>query len=73
MKLDREALAAADVATAIAANYAPPGMSSKIAGIWQTLLRTRAIGRHDNFFALGGYSSLAMQLVGRIAERWSGK
>ena len=39
-----------------------------IAGIWKDRLRVAEIGRHSNFFALGGDSLLAVQIVSRLAE-----
>ena len=36
--------------------------------IWAELLRVDRVGIHDDFFALGGHSLVAMQLVSRIME-----
>jgi thioesterase domain-containing protein len=52
------------------AEYAPPQgeLEEKLAAAWaETLMRGR-IGRHDDFFALGGDSIAAVQLVMRIQE-----
>ncbi|MGA7266042.1 MAG: amino acid adenylation domain-containing protein [Stellaceae bacterium] len=38
----------------------------RLAKIWQELLGIAAIGRHDDFFGLGGYSLLASKLLRRI-------
>jgi acyl carrier protein len=34
--------------------------------MWAELLGTEKVGIHDDFFALGGHSLVAMQLVSRI-------
>ncbi|MFE9692986.1 condensation domain-containing protein [Micromonospora sp. NPDC005806] len=40
----------------------------QLVAIWSNLLRTGRLGIHDDFFAAGGDSLLAMQLVARCAE-----
>ncbi|MFI7431245.1 condensation domain-containing protein [Micromonospora sp. NPDC049836] len=40
----------------------------QLVAIWSDLLRTGGLGIHDDFFAAGGDSLLAMQLVARCAE-----
>lgn len=40
----------------------------KIVAIWGKLLGEEQIGRHDNFFDLGGHSILATKLVGELQE-----
>ncbi|NWC11126.1 non-ribosomal peptide synthetase [Pseudomonas agarici] len=48
---------------------APQGeLESALAAIWAQVLEVDRIGRHDNFFALGGHSLMASQLVVRIRE-----
>ncbi len=37
-------------------------------GVWSSLLRTGPIGVHDDFFAAGGDSLIATQLVSRVRE-----
>ena len=39
--------------------------------IWKDLLHIERIGRTDSFFALGGHSVLGIQLLARVAERFS--
>lgn len=53
-----------------AGDYAPPrtALEKRLARWWQELLQTPRIGLHDNFFALGGQSILAVQFVNRARE-----
>ncbi len=68
-KLDRRALAAAEIAPDEKTDSAPATVVEEIlAGIWTALLGVAKIARSDNFFELGGHSLLAMQLVSRVAE-----
>ena len=39
--------------------------------IWSSLLAVETISRHDNFFALGGNSLLALQLLDRLGSEFS--
>jgi acyl carrier protein len=39
-----------------------------LAAIWRDLLRVQHISAYDNFFDLGGYSLLAIQLVSRLEK-----
>ncbi len=41
-------------------------MEQTLAGIWQTLLGVERVGRHDDFFALGGHSLQAVRLVAQV-------
>ena len=47
------------------AQYEPPStaLEKEIADVWMQVFKVDRIGRHDNFFHLGGYSLLAVQLV----------
>jgi acyl carrier protein len=36
--------------------------------LWSDLLGAECVGIHDDFFALGGHSLVAMQLVSRIMQ-----
>ncbi len=70
-KIDKAALPAegAENASTI---YAPPrnAVEAKLAGLWQTLLHIEQVGIHDNFFAKGGHSLLAMRLVAAIRREY---
>nr|WP_256672636.1 non-ribosomal peptide synthetase [Pseudomonas sp. C1C7] len=68
-KLDLKALPVPqESAYAHEAYEAPQGEIELIlAGMWSELLGAEQIGRHDNFFALGGHSLMAVRLVSRIA------
>jgi acyl carrier protein len=50
--------------------YIPPetDLERRLAEIWQDLLGIERIGRHDNFFDLGGHSLLLTRLVARLRE-----
>jgi amino acid adenylation domain-containing protein len=52
------------------AEYVPPRTELEItmAGIWSAVLGVERIGITDNFFALGGHSLNATQLVARLRE-----
>ncbi|MCC2597577.1 amino acid adenylation domain-containing protein [Pusillimonas sp. MFBS29] len=64
-KLDRKALPAP---VQQAGTSAPPEgeVEQRIAQVWQSVLERSNIGRHDDFFALGGKSLDAMQVVSRL-------
>ncbi len=42
-----------------------------LASIWTTVLGIESIGVHDHFFALGGHSLMAMQVMARLRDSWS--
>jgi amino acid adenylation domain-containing protein len=67
-KLDRSALPALDHGLVASAEYeAPQGeVEVALARIWQRLLGLARIGRHDDFFALGGHSMLVLKVVSAI-------
>lgn len=64
-KLDRNALPpAAGDAYAASAWEAPVGeIETALASIWREVLMVERVGRHDNFFALGGHSLLTARLA----------
>ena len=67
-KLDRRALPAPDGAALAAAPYvAPVGeIERAIAAVWATVLSVDRVGRHDDFFALGGHSLSAVRVLARL-------
>lgn len=70
-KLDREALPEPppirpDLATAFVAPRTP--VEQAIADIWTDVLRLERVGVEDDFFALGGHSLRAAQVVVRIRD-----
>ncbi len=72
-KLDRRTLAAlvGSEGAAPAHGEAPRGpLERGLAAILAETLARSAIGRDEDFFALGGHSLKAMQAVNRIAARW---
>jgi amino acid adenylation domain-containing protein len=67
-KLDRKALPAPEAAKP--AGDPPRGeIEQALATLWSGLLGTDAIGRDDNFFALGGDSILSLKLLARIRKQ----
>ncbi|WP_435028590.1 alpha/beta fold hydrolase, partial [Xanthomonas cucurbitae] len=63
-KLDRKALPVPDAQAHAHQQYeAPQGaVEQAIAGVWSELLGLETIGRHDDFFAMGGHSLLLVRL-----------
>ena len=70
-KLDRRALPApGKKAYVTSSGYEPPQgrMETELAGIWAAVLKMDRVGRHENFFALGGHSLSAMQVMVRLRK-----
>lgn len=69
-KVDRRALPQPDIASQIVRNYVAPRteVERQIADIWAEVLNLEQVGIHDNFFDLGGYSLLAVQIVARLRQ-----
>jgi amino acid adenylation domain-containing protein len=69
-KLDRRALPAPDQSSVVTREYeAPQGEAEiTIARIWQELLGVERVGRHDDFFALGGHSLKVITSLSRVAS-----
>ncbi|HEV2733750.1 MAG TPA: non-ribosomal peptide synthetase, partial [Longimicrobiaceae bacterium] len=70
-KLDRAALPAPEAVGAGAREYvAPRGpVEETLAEIWAEVLRRERVGAHDDFFALGGHSLMATQVISRVRDR----
>ncbi|MFG2234785.1 amino acid adenylation domain-containing protein [Streptomyces sp. NPDC048723] len=68
-KLDRRALPAPAAATA-ATGYEPPAGETEelVALVWASVLDAPRIGRHDDFFALGGHSLSATRVAARLRQ-----
>ncbi|MES2937943.1 MAG: amino acid adenylation domain-containing protein [Pseudomonadota bacterium] len=64
-KLDRRALPAPDGQSYAATAYEPPQGETEtlLAAIWAELLQVERIGRHDDFFALGGHSLQVIRMI----------
>ncbi|MGW4477365.1 amino acid adenylation domain-containing protein [Rhodococcus triatomae] len=68
-KLDRKALPAPDWAE-LTGDVAPrTEREAVLADLVADILHLPSVGVHDDFFALGGHSMAAMQLVGRVRAR----
>ena len=73
-KIDRTALPAPDVAasaTAVAVAAPATGTQEWAADTWRDVLGVAAPGRTDRFFALGGHSLTATQVVARARRAFS--
>ncbi|KAF9173544.1 hypothetical protein BGX20_002851 [Mortierella sp. AD010] len=71
-KLDRKAFPEPDGDAFVSQGYeAPQGdIELSLALIWSELLKINKIGRHDNFFTLGGHSLIAVKLTGKIKSQF---
>ena len=68
-KVDRAALPAPAFGVP-SGTVAPAGdLETAIAAIWAEALGVPRVGRHDNFFDLGGHSLLLIKVHSRLAER----
>ncbi|MDQ0377608.1 non-ribosomal peptide synthetase [Amycolatopsis thermophila] len=65
-KLDRKALPEPGATTA--AEEPETGRERALAALFADLLGVPRVGRHDDFFSLGGHSLLVTRLVGRIRD-----
>jgi amino acid adenylation domain-containing protein len=71
-KLDRAGLPPPGAARPrLAVDYAAPSTAAErqLVVIWEEVLGIEGLGRHDDFFDLGGDSILAVQLVTAVARR----
>ena len=69
-KLDRRALPAPSGSAYANREYeAPQGeIEQRLAALWSEVLQRDRIGRHDNFFEIGGHSLMAIRLSRRIQD-----
>ncbi|WP_110186188.1 non-ribosomal peptide synthase/polyketide synthase [Pokkaliibacter plantistimulans] len=68
-KVDRNALPALSaVAPSVATDYEAPRTVTEqaLAAIWAEVLGVERIGRHDNFYELGGDSLLSLKVISKI-------
>jgi len=45
------------------------GVETILAELWQSLLKLEQVGRHDNFFSLGGDSIISLQVIARARKQ----
>ncbi len=70
-KVDRRALPTPTASPSdISENYVAPRTPTEeiLTGIWTNVLQVERIGIHDDFFFLGGYSLLAIQVIFQIRD-----
>jgi amino acid adenylation domain-containing protein/FkbM family methyltransferase len=69
-KVDRMAIADWLLPEIPHTEYVAPQTHSeqKLAAIWAEVLKVARIGRHDNFFQLGGQSLLAIRVIARLRQ-----
>ncbi|HEX3094148.1 MAG TPA: AMP-binding protein [Candidatus Angelobacter sp.] len=68
-KVDLNALLAEEEAIGIRRYEMPEGeIETAVAGIWADVLSVERIGRHDDFFELGGRSLRAVQVAARVRQ-----
>ncbi|MCS4436070.1 non-ribosomal peptide synthetase [Aquiflexum gelatinilyticum] len=71
-KIDRKALPEFGAGDLGSSQYTKPesDLEKELAALWQKLLGIERVGIHDDFFALGGNSLLAMRTVATIRKEW---
>jgi hypothetical protein len=69
-KLDRKALPVPAGNAYAVRQYVPPqgDLETALAAIWAEMLKLEQVGRHDDFFALGGQSLLALRVLFRVND-----
>jgi hypothetical protein len=70
-KIDRRALAQWAAAVVSTPAVAPPATPAEVAvaTAFEEVLQRQGVGRHDNFFDLGGHSLLVAAVVARLTGR----
>lgn len=70
-KIDMGALPLLGIDSHLASPYEEPtdGLEEQLAELWCDLLQCERVGRHDDFFQLGGHSLVAIRLIARIRQR----
>jgi amino acid adenylation domain-containing protein len=69
-KVDRKALPQPDGLNHLSPGYEAPrgALEVSLADLWAEVLNLETVGRHDNFFEMGGHSLRATQLMSRIRQ-----
>ncbi|WP_416235670.1 amino acid adenylation domain-containing protein, partial [Nodularia sp. UHCC 0506] len=67
-KVDRQHLPAPEVTISPDGNVPRTDIEAKLAEVWSSVLNLSQVGIYDNFFALGGDSILAIQLISRANQ-----
>ena len=73
-KVDRQALPVPDAANTLrdeACTSPRSALESEVGAIVTSLLNSRDLGVHDNFFLLGGSSFLGIQVIARVREKFA--
>ncbi len=68
-KVDRKALPEPQVSLGEGHEAPHEGVEQLLAAVWSQVLKVEGIGRHDNFFGLGGDSIISLQIVARLLQR----
>lgn len=74
-KLDRRRLPALEsAARGVESEFVAPRteVERRVCAVWAEILRTDRVGVHDSFFALGGDSLTAVQMVSRLRREFTG-
>jgi amino acid adenylation domain-containing protein len=69
-KIDRRALPEPLLGEGGAEEGPRTELEEELRGLWEEVLGREAIGRHDNFFEVGGHSLAAARLAGRIEQQF---
>ncbi|MFI6151639.1 amino acid adenylation domain-containing protein [Kitasatospora sp. NPDC051170] len=72
-KLDRAALATAGGTEVTPPAHGAPARTPdelRLAELWEQALGRTGVGVHDDFFAVGGNSLLALQVIAQVREEW---
>jgi amino acid adenylation domain-containing protein len=69
-KIDRRALPIPELQRQVIDRYVPPSteVERQIVAIWEGVMKIDRVGVQDNFFDLGGYSLLAIQVMARLRQ-----
>ena len=67
-KLDHHALPTPNV-TSQTFEAPHEGVEASLAALWEKALNVESVGRHDNFFTLGGDSILSLQIIARARRQ----